>query len=644
MTRADGDKSIFITGAASGIGHETALLFADKGWFVGGYDVNAAGLDTLSDAIGAENGLFKTLDVTDLAAFEAAIARFGEATGGTLDLLHNNAGIIGGGLLDEQPWDEVLRVVGINFLGVMIGVRAGIKLLRATPGSLCLTTSSSAIFGTAGNGAYTATKHAVRGLTEALSIELKRYGTRAADLLPGLIDMLLMSDTMGRAAHALEHLEEWTEPSPRHIDPAILGTARAEVRYQLKGVIGSMVPWDLPFDLSAGPMVDMLAAGNRVIVKPSEYTPACAAMLAEMVAAAFDPDLVTVAIGGLDLARAFAAMPWDHLLYTGSPNVGRQVMAAAANLTPVTLELGGKCPAILTAGSVTERNVESVIGTKIIKNGQMCVSVDYALVPRGELEAFVGHAQAFIASTAPDYARSDSCTGIISARHLARLTDMLEEARDRQALVVTLGDRAEPDAATRRMPISLVVDPPADLRICQEEIFGPILPVIPYDDLDDAVERINAGERPLGLYVFGDDPAITDYVLATTHSGGAAVNTCAAQSSLPSMGFGGSGMSGIGRHHGVEGFREFSNQRGLVIRGEGDMIDAFYSHEKGAAVVQAVVAPNGTRLFRVVYPFNTGMLGGHHESGMVREVSGRERTSGTAAWWVRRGSNPGPLD
>ncbi|WP_242140918.1 aldehyde dehydrogenase family protein [Sphingomonas sp. TREG-RG-20F-R18-01] len=405
-------------------------------------------------------------------------------------------------------------------------------------------------------------------------------------------DLIEVLGVVGRAQHVLEHLEEWMAASARHTDPAMLGTATAYIEYQPKGVIGNIVPWNFPFDLSVGPMVDMLAAGNRVIVKPSEYTPACADLLAEMVAATFDPDLVTVAVGGLELARAFSSMPWDHLLYTGSPAVGRQVMqAAAANLTPVTLELGGKCPAIMTPGSVTETNVESVIGTKIIKSGQMCVSVDYALVPRADLDTFVAHAKSFMARAAPNYSRGEECTGMISPRHLQRIEDMLDEARASQCRIVTLEEDGQIDLETRRMPMSLAIDPSQDLRIMQEEIFGPILPVVPYDDLDDALGAINAGERPLGLYVFGDDAVLTNHVLASTHSGGAAVNTCAIQSALPSMGFGGSGMSGMGRHHGIEGFREFSNPRGVVVRGEGDLIDVFYApYAKAAGLVQAVLA------------------------------------------------------
>lgn len=404
-------------------------------------------------------------------------------------------------------------------------------------------------------------------------------------------DLIEVLGVIGRAHYVLENLDAWMRPDPRHMDPALFGTATAHVQLQPKGVIGNIVPWNFPFDLSVGPMIEMLAAGNRVIVKPSEYTPACADLLAEMCAATFDPDLVTVAVGGLDLARAFSSVAWDHLLYTGSPGVGRQVMAAAAaNLTPVTLELGGKCPALLTPGSVTAANVESVIGTKIIKNGQMCVSVDYALVPRAEVEAFVGHAQDFMARAAPDYAQGDDCTGMISERHQTRIGDMLTEARERQTRVVVLGGEAIDDAR-RRLPIALVVDPAADLRVMREEIFGPILPVVPYDDLDAAIAGINVGDRPLGLYVFGDDAQVTDRVLAATTSGGAAVNTCAVQSALPSMGFGGSGLSGMGRHHGIEGFREFSNQRGIVVRGTGDIIDAFYApYAKAALIVGAALS------------------------------------------------------
>jgi len=404
-------------------------------------------------------------------------------------------------------------------------------------------------------------------------------------------DLIEVLGPVARAQYVLSKLEDWMRPSMREVDPALMGTAQAYIQSQPKGVIGNIVPWNFPFDLSVGPMIEMLAAGNRVIVKPSEYTPASADLLREMVEKTFDPTLVYVAVGGLDLARAFSDLPWNHLLYTGSPNVGRQIMQAAArNLTPVTLELGGKCPAVLTPGSVNAANVDSIIGTKTVKNGQMCISVDYCLVPRAEVDSFVKLATDFMGRIPAGYAQSEDCTGIISLRHLDRLTEMLQEARDRQSQVVELEPNARTDRETRRMPISLVIDPAPDLRIMQEEIFGPILPVVPYDDVDAAIAAINAGERPLGLYVFGDDPAATDHVLGQVTSGGASVNACAIQGALPSLGFGGSGMSGMGRHHGIEGFREFSNPRGVVVRGTGDHFDAFYApYAKAEAIVKGAL-------------------------------------------------------
>jgi coniferyl-aldehyde dehydrogenase len=422
-------------------------------------------------------------------------------------------------------------------------------------------------------------------ISEALSSDFGVHPVPASDLIEVL-------GLLGRARYVLDNLEVWMRPSPRDVDSTTLGTAKAYVQSQPKGVVGNMVPWNFPFDLSVGPMIDMLAAGNRVMVKPSEYTPASAALLREMVAETFDPTLVYVAVGGLHLARAFSALPWDHLLYTGSPNVGREIMAAAAkNLTPVTLELGGKCPAVMTPGAVTPANIESVIGTKTIKNGQMCVSVDYCLVHRGELERFVEFAEARMQSAVPNYSRGPHCTGIISQQHLDRLIGLLQDAEHHKARIVALEVNGEVERENRRMPMYLVIDPIDDLRLMKEEIFGPILPIVVYDDLEEAINLINADERPLGIYVFGDDETTIQRVLDNTISGGAVVNACALQGALPSLGFGGVGMSGMGRHHGIDGFREFSNQRGVVIRGSGDIIDAFYApYSKAAAVVGAVLS------------------------------------------------------
>jgi coniferyl-aldehyde dehydrogenase len=406
-------------------------------------------------------------------------------------------------------------------------------------------------------------------IQEALSADFGVHPPIAADLIEVL-------GPAGRAVYAAEQLGAWMAEEPRAADPALYGSGRAFVQPQPKGVVGNIVPWNFPFDLSVGPLVEMLAAGNRVVIKPSEYTPACAALLREMVHATFDRDRVDVVVGGLDLARAFTRVRWDHLLYTGSPAIGREIAKAAAEqLVPVTLELGGKCPAILSADSVDAESVKQVLATKAIKNGQMCISVDYCLVPRPQLEEFARLAADHVRETMPGYCSSGSCTGIVSSRHLQRIEGLLEDARARGCDVRALEDAGEPDPAARQLPISLVIDAPEDVALMQEEIFGPVLPVKAYDTLDEAIEYVNAGERPLALYVFAKDAAVADDLLRRTTSGGACVNSAAVHGALPSLPFGGIGQSGAGRHHGIEGFREFSNLRGVFVRGEGDLIEAF---------------------------------------------------------------------
>jgi coniferyl-aldehyde dehydrogenase len=411
---------------------------------------------------------------------------------------------------------------------------------------------------------------------------------------PGaLSDLAEVLTVVGRAAYAHQHLEEWMAPEPRETDPNLHGTARAAIVYQPKGVIGNMSPWNFPFDLSAGPLVDMLAAGNRVILKPSEYTPACSELLKEMVSSTFDRDLVGVVTGGLELAKEFPTLRWDHLLYTGNTEVGRLVAKAAAeNLVPVTLELGGKSPVVVLDDSVDESSVAQILGTKMVKNGQMCISPDYVFVPRDRIPEFVELAKAHYADQLAEYAASDDCTGIISERHLDRVGRLLDEARESGSEIVQLGGD-EIDRDRRGMPVSLVIDPDQSLGLMREEIFGPVLPVVPYDSVDEAIGQVNAGERPLGLYVFAADEDAAQEVLDRTVSGGAAVNACAAQGALPSLGFGGVGHSGTGRHHGIDGFHEFSNPRGVVFRGEGGALDAFLPpyREQAKALLDGIFGP-----------------------------------------------------
>ncbi len=418
-------------------------------------------------------------------------------------------------------------------------------------------------------------------IEEAMSADFGVHPTLATDLIEVL-------GVAGRAAYVAEQLEGWMTPEPRYSDPTLYGTGRAFVQPQPKGVVGNISPWNFPFDLSVGPLTEMLAAGNRVVLKPSEHTPACSEVLRDMIRATFDPDRVDVAVGGLELAKAFTRVRWDHLLYTGSPEVGRQIaMAAAEQLVPVTLELGGKCPAILTDDSIDAESVKQVLGTKALKNGQMCISVDYCLVPRERMDDFARLAVEHVRENMPDFYSSENNTGIITNRHLERIQNLIEDAQTHGCEVRPLEEGGEIDPDTRQLPMSIVLDPPDDLALMQEEIFGPILPVKAYDELDEAIGHVNAGERPLALYVFSKDEQVADDVLRRTTSGGACVNAAAVHGALPSLPFGGIGQSGSGRHHGIEGFREFSNLRGVFVRGEGDLIEAFAPPY--GATAQAVV-------------------------------------------------------
>jgi coniferyl-aldehyde dehydrogenase len=375
-----------------------------------------------------------------------------------------------------------------------------------------------------------------------------------------------LGGVLGRLRYTSERLEQWMQPVEREVDP-MLGDARAYVRYQPKGVVGNMAPWNFPIDISLGPLVDILAAGNRAIVKPSECAPACAELVRAAVEECFAPDLVTVVCGDVELARGFAEMRWDHLMYTGNPAVGRQVMAAAAkNLTPVTLELGGKCPTLIAPDRVNEDTCTEILSIKAVKSGQVCINTDYVLCPEASLERVIGMFTEAWARMFPGFVESTSATGIINERHYDRLVGYLAEATERGARIIALGDE-RPLRARRTIPLTLVIDPPPDLKLMQEEIFGPILPIVTYRSIDDAIRYVNERERPLALYVFTDDPATADLVLGRTTSGGACVNAISTHASLPSLPFGGIGNSGMGAHHAFEGFQTFSHARSVFRRG-----------------------------------------------------------------------------
>nr|MBP6736487.1 aldehyde dehydrogenase family protein [Paracoccaceae bacterium] len=317
--------------------------------------------------------------------------------------------------------------------------------------------------------------------------------------------------------------------------------------------------------------VDMLAAGNRVIIKPSELAPATAQAVADAVAAHFEPDLLTVVQGGPELAQEFAAMPWDHLTFTGSPRIGRLVaQAAARNMVPVTLELGGKNPALFAPDGVTEELVQLFLSFRTLKSGQVCTAPDHVLVPRVQVEEWITLAKSLWQQAYPSYVGSDQCIGIINAAHFDRLSGYVEEARARGVRVEWLNGDV-PDPELRHFPLTLVIDPPADLGCMTDEVFGPVIPVVPYDDADSAFARINAGETPLGAYIATHDMALAARFVREVRSGGAAVNNFGLQGGHVALPFGGLGNSGQGCHSAKQGFLNYSHAKS-VFWGSADNI------------------------------------------------------------------------
>ncbi|MBK8053401.1 MAG: aldehyde dehydrogenase family protein [Saprospiraceae bacterium] len=402
-------------------------------------------------------------------------------------------------------------------------------------------------------------------LTEALHTDFGGHSEDASDLF----EILGMFD---RSKYNIANVEKWMKPIAKEGNPVTQGKSKAYVKYHPKGVIGNMVSWNFPFDIALGPMLDQLGAGNRVIIKSSDLSPASGAVLQEMLLKTYNEDQVAVVNGGLDLAKYFPTLPWNHLIYTGSGTVGRLIMKAAAeNLVPVTLELGGKSPSIVGPDRITDETIATIAGVKVVKRGQMCVTVDYCLVPEAEKDVFVDKIANYMQTHfAKDNARNHAC-GIITQRHVKRLQGLVDEAKASGAKVIQIGNDLKD--GSRDMPFYIVVDPSDDLQMIREEIFGPILPIKTYKTTQDAIDYINKNDRPLGLYVFSDDRKFIDDITQNTHSGGVAVNMIALQAAQPSMGFGGVGASGMGRHHGVEGFQEFSYPKGYFERGNGGTID-----------------------------------------------------------------------
>jgi len=372
---------------------------------------------------------------------------------------------------------------------------------------------------------------------------------------------------LGEIRHAASHLKKWM--APQRIATALqFMPAKNRLMPQPVGVVGIIAPWNYPLQLTLAPAVAALAAGNRVMIKPSELVPRFSATLRELIAAKFDPTEMTVTTIDDDIAQAFASLPFDHLIFTGSTRVGRLVAEAAGrNLTPVTLELGGKSPAIVDRSADLGQAAERIAYGKLLNAGQTCIAPDYALVPEAQVQDFADRLQGHMRRMYGTNPGNDDYTSIVSDRHYARLEGLVADAAARGARIMQAAKPDDPAwKSKRKFPPTILVGATPDMTIMQEEIFGPLLPIIGYRDAAEPVSYINRHDRPLALYWFGKDDAARDDVLARTISGGVTVNDCLFHFTQINQPMGGIGASGTGVYHGEWGFKTLSKLKPVFYR------------------------------------------------------------------------------
>ena len=377
-----------------------------------------------------------------------------------------------------------------------------------------------------------------------------------------------IASSIGPLKHARDHLTRWMRPERRRTTPRLLALfgARAEIHSQPKGVVGLISPWNFPVNLTFAPLAGVLAAGNRAMIKPSEVTPVTSELLKKMFASAFDEEEIAVVTGGPEVGQAFSGLAFDHLIFTGATSIGRQVMRSAAeNLVPVTLELGGKSPVVIGRSADLAIAAARIMNGKTLNAGQICLAPDYVLVPADGMGVFVEQAKAAVCRMFPTIGDNPDYTAVVADRHHARLSGYLDDARAKGADIVEINPAGEhlSQQPHRRMAPTLILNPTDDMKVMQEEIFGPLLPVKAYQKVDDAIDYINAHDRPLGLYYFGTDTDERDRVLARTTSGGVTVNDVVMHVAQEELPFGGIGPAGMGVYHGEDGFREFSHRKSV---------------------------------------------------------------------------------
>ena len=361
--------------------------------------------------------------------------------------------------------------------------------------------------------------------------------------------------------HAKQNLADWMRPQPRRVG-LVFQPGKAWVQFQPLGVVGIIAPWNYPLSLALLPVVDALAAGNRVLLKPSEVTPRLAHLLKQLVEETFAEDQFAVLTGGLEMAEHFCRIPLDHLMFTGSTAVGRRVMAAAAeNLTPVTLELGGKSPLVVCPDYDVRSAARDLAYGKLATAGQTCIAPDYALAPEEKVRDLANAVIARARRMYPSIASNPEYSAIVNDRHYDRVRNAIEEARAGGAEILTHGDA--PPRPSRKIEPTVVLHAPPECALMREEIFGPVLPVIGYRTIDHAIAHINAQPRPLALYCMTSDRKYRDQLLRQTISGGVTINGTFSHNGIEDLPFGGVGPSGTGAYHGIAGFERFSHARSV---------------------------------------------------------------------------------
>jgi coniferyl-aldehyde dehydrogenase len=377
-----------------------------------------------------------------------------------------------------------------------------------------------------------------------------------------------IASSIGPLRHAQQNLKRWQKKDKRKVTPGVLALlgARAWIEYQPLGVVGVISPWNFPVNLTFTPLAGVLSAGNRCMIKPSEYTPATSAAMAVGFAEEFDEEEIAVITGGPQTGADFSGLAFDHLLFTGATSVAKHVMRAASeNLVPVTLELGGKSPVIISPKADMAPTTDALMAGKMLNAGQICLAPDYVFVPRNRMSEFVESSKRSVAKMYPTLLDNPDYTSVVNERHFQRINGYVDEARERGVEVVEINPANENfgQQSAHKIAPTLLIDPPEDSAVMQEEIFGPVMPIKSYDSLDETMDYVNSHERPLGLYYFGTDQQETDQVLGNTTSGGVTLNDVVMHVAQEDLPFGGVGPSGMGSYHGEDGFRTFSHAKAV---------------------------------------------------------------------------------